>query len=190
VEATGAGWIVPKKYVERVGDDGYKKAPVAAGPYRFVSFTPGLEVTLEAFGQYWRKTPSPAASPTRSSADNASMLRMLRSGPVKDHAAAAARTRARQYARIICGALLLIGFLHGRRNVQELTRSGDVVGPIAFGASVERRVAERVFPIPALIFTGHKIAVSELCRRTKGSLQLSPAAFAFARNSHREARSD
>src|SRR6266568_4269524 len=25
--ATGAGWIVPKKYVEKVGDDGYKKAP-------------------------------------------------------------------------------------------------------------------------------------------------------------------
>src|SRR5262249_45394746 len=24
--ATGAGWIVPKKYVERVGDDGFKKA--------------------------------------------------------------------------------------------------------------------------------------------------------------------
>src|SRR5881394_1735731 len=38
--ATGAGWIVPKKYVEKVGDEGYKKAPVGAGPYRFVSFTP------------------------------------------------------------------------------------------------------------------------------------------------------
>src|SRR6266571_9159448 len=29
--ATGAGWIVPKKYVEKVGDDGFKKAPVGAG---------------------------------------------------------------------------------------------------------------------------------------------------------------
>src|SRR3977135_3837960 len=35
--ATGAGWIVPKKYVERVGDEGFKKAPVGAGPYKFVS---------------------------------------------------------------------------------------------------------------------------------------------------------
>src|SRR5258707_8684974 len=25
--ATGAGWIVPKKYVEKVGDEGFKKAP-------------------------------------------------------------------------------------------------------------------------------------------------------------------
>src|SRR2546427_11981966 len=33
--ATGAGWIVPKKYVEKVGDEGFKKAPIGAGPYRF-----------------------------------------------------------------------------------------------------------------------------------------------------------
>ena len=39
--ATGAGWIVPKKYVEQVGEEGFKKAPVGAGPYKFVSFTPG-----------------------------------------------------------------------------------------------------------------------------------------------------
>jgi peptide/nickel transport system substrate-binding protein len=53
--ATGAGWIVPKKYVEKVGDEGFKKAPVGAGPYRFVSFTPGVELVLEAFDGYWRK---------------------------------------------------------------------------------------------------------------------------------------
>src|SRR5438034_3010424 len=54
----GAGWIVPKKYVERVGDDGFKKAPVGAGPYKFVSFSPGVELVLEAFEGYWRKPPS------------------------------------------------------------------------------------------------------------------------------------
>jgi peptide/nickel transport system substrate-binding protein len=42
--ATGAGWIVPRKYVEKVGEDGFKKAPVGAGPYRFVSFSPGVEL--------------------------------------------------------------------------------------------------------------------------------------------------
>ncbi len=56
--ASGAGWIVPKKYVEKVGDDGYKKAPVGAGPYKFVSFNPGVELVMEAFEGYWRKTPS------------------------------------------------------------------------------------------------------------------------------------
>ena len=56
--ATGAGWIVPKKYLEKVGDEGYKKTPVGAGPYKFVSFNPGVELVLEAFEGYWRKTPS------------------------------------------------------------------------------------------------------------------------------------
>src|SRR5262245_9073181 len=55
--ASGAGWIVPKKYVEKVGDDGFKKAPVGAGPYKFVSFNPGIELVMEAFEGYWRKTP-------------------------------------------------------------------------------------------------------------------------------------
>ena len=55
---TGAGWIVPRKYLEKVGDEGFKKAPVGAGPYRFVSFNPGVELTLEANEQYWRKVPS------------------------------------------------------------------------------------------------------------------------------------
>src|SRR6267143_879173 len=40
--ATGAAWVVPRKYLEKVGDEGFKKAPIGAGPYRFVSFTPGV----------------------------------------------------------------------------------------------------------------------------------------------------
>lgn len=56
--ATGAGWIVPKKYVEQVGDDGFKQQPIGAGPYRFVSQEPGIGVVFEAYDKYWRKTPS------------------------------------------------------------------------------------------------------------------------------------
>src|SRR5687767_8302367 len=56
--ATGAGWIVPRKYVEKVGDDGFKKAPMGAGPFKFVAFQPGVELVLEAFPGYWRKAPS------------------------------------------------------------------------------------------------------------------------------------
>ncbi len=55
--ATSAGWIVPRKYLQAVGEEGFKKAPVGAGPYRVVSFTPGVEVSLEAFESYWRKVP-------------------------------------------------------------------------------------------------------------------------------------
>src|SRR5439155_6489883 len=34
------------------------KAPVAAGPFKFVSFQPGVELVLEAFDGYWRKKPN------------------------------------------------------------------------------------------------------------------------------------
>ena len=82
VGATGAGWIVPKKYVERVGDEGYRKAPVGAGPYKFVSFTPGQELTLEAFDQYWRKTPSVRRLVFRVIPDEATRLAALKRGEV------------------------------------------------------------------------------------------------------------
>ena len=78
--ATGAGWIVPKKYVEKVGDDGFKKAPIGAGPYRFVSFTPGVELVLEAFDGYWRKTPSVKRLVFKSVVEEETRLAMLKRG--------------------------------------------------------------------------------------------------------------
>ena len=55
--ATAAGWIVPKTYTEKIGSDAFKNQPVGLGPYRFVSYTPGIELVLEAYTEYWRKTP-------------------------------------------------------------------------------------------------------------------------------------
>jgi len=78
--ATGAAWIVPKKYVESVGDEGFKKAPVGAGPYRFVSFKPGVELTLEAYEPYWRKAPSVKRLVMRSVPDETTRLAMLKRG--------------------------------------------------------------------------------------------------------------
>jgi peptide/nickel transport system substrate-binding protein len=80
--STGAGWIVPKKYVEKVGDDGFKKAPVGAGPYKFVSFNPGVELVLEAFDGYWRKTPSVKRLVFRSILEEETRLVALKRGEV------------------------------------------------------------------------------------------------------------
>ena len=80
--ATGAGWIVPKKYVEKVGDDGFKRAPVGAGPYKFVSFNPGIELVLEAFDGYWRKTPSVKRLVFRSILEEETRLVALKRGEV------------------------------------------------------------------------------------------------------------
>ena len=78
--ATGASWIVPKKYVERVGDDGFKKAPVGAGPYRFVSFTPGIELVLEASDSYWRKAPAVKRLIFKGVPEETTRLAMLKRG--------------------------------------------------------------------------------------------------------------
>jgi peptide/nickel transport system substrate-binding protein len=80
--ASAAAWIVPKKYVEQVGDDGFKRAPVGAGPYKFVSFTPGVELTLATFDQYWRKSPSVKHIVFRAIPDEATRLLALKRGEV------------------------------------------------------------------------------------------------------------
>jgi peptide/nickel transport system substrate-binding protein len=80
--ATGAAWIVPKGYVERVGEEGFKKAPVGAGPYRFVSFTPGVELVLEAHTGFWRKVPAVKRLVFRSVPDDSTRLTMLKRGEV------------------------------------------------------------------------------------------------------------
>src|SRR5687768_11163160 len=78
--STGSAWIVPKKYVEKVGDDGFKKAPIGAGPYKFVSFNPGVELVLEAFEQYWRKPPTVKRLVFRVVPDETTRLAMLKRG--------------------------------------------------------------------------------------------------------------
>jgi peptide/nickel transport system substrate-binding protein len=78
--ATGAGWIVPKKYVEKVGEEGFKKHPIGAGPYRFVSFNPGIELVLEAVEGYWRQTPSVKQVVFKAIPDIATRLAMLKRG--------------------------------------------------------------------------------------------------------------
>jgi len=80
--ASGAGWIVPKKYVEKVGDEGFKKAPIGAGPYKFVSFKPGIELVLEAFDGYWRKTPAVKRLVMKMIPDETTRLAALKQGEV------------------------------------------------------------------------------------------------------------
>jgi peptide/nickel transport system substrate-binding protein len=80
--ATGAGWIVPKKYIEKVGEEAYKRAPVGAGPFKFVSFTPGIELTLEAFGDYWRKAPQVKRLIMRSIPDETTRAAAVKTGEV------------------------------------------------------------------------------------------------------------
>jgi peptide/nickel transport system substrate-binding protein len=76
--ATAAGWIVPKTYTEKIGTDAFKNAPVGLGPYRFVSYQPGIELVLEAYPDYWRKTPAVKRLVFKSVPEPATRLAMLK----------------------------------------------------------------------------------------------------------------
>jgi peptide/nickel transport system substrate-binding protein len=80
--ASGAGWVVPRKYVEKVGDEGFKKQPVGLGPYRFVSYTPGVELVMEAFEGHWRKVPSVKRLVFKTVPDPTTRAAMLKTGEV------------------------------------------------------------------------------------------------------------
>jgi peptide/nickel transport system substrate-binding protein len=80
--ATGASWIVPKKYIEKVGEDAYKKAPVGAGPFKIVSFNPGIELVMEAFPEYWRKAPQLKRLIMRSIPDETTRAAAVKTGEV------------------------------------------------------------------------------------------------------------
>src|SRR5207244_741949 len=67
---------------EKVGDEGFKKAPIGAGPYKFVSFTPGVELVLEAFDQYWRKAPNVKRLVLKAIPDETTRLAALKRGEV------------------------------------------------------------------------------------------------------------
>jgi peptide/nickel transport system substrate-binding protein len=54
---TGAGWVVPKAYYQKVGAEGFKAHPIGAGPFKFVSQEVGVKMVFEAWEDYWRKTP-------------------------------------------------------------------------------------------------------------------------------------
>jgi len=78
--ATGAGLVVPKRYIEQVGEDGFRKQPIGAGPYKFVSHVPGVEVVLEAYTEYWRHAPYVKRLVMKSVPEGTTRVAMLKKG--------------------------------------------------------------------------------------------------------------
>lgn len=80
--ATAAGLIVPKNYLTQVGEDGFRKRPIGAGPYKFVGSKPGIEVELEAFPAYWRRVPNVKTVVMKSVPEATTRAVMLKTGEV------------------------------------------------------------------------------------------------------------
>ncbi len=76
------GWVVPKKYAEKVGEAGFKRNPVGCGPYKFAEFVPGVKVAGEAFEGYWRKVPHVKRIEFLFTPEPATRLAMVRRGEV------------------------------------------------------------------------------------------------------------
>lgn len=53
-----ASYILPKAYMERVGEAEFKQKPIGAGPYKLVQYERGSRVVLEAFDKYWGGAPA------------------------------------------------------------------------------------------------------------------------------------
>jgi peptide/nickel transport system substrate-binding protein len=78
--ATAAGIVLPRKYFEQVGADGFRQRPIGAGPYKFVSQRAGVDIVLEAFPAYWRHAPYVKRLTMKSVPDGTTRLAMLKSG--------------------------------------------------------------------------------------------------------------
>ncbi|PYM88310.1 MAG: hypothetical protein DME08_27725 [Candidatus Rokuibacteriota bacterium] len=77
---SGAGLVVPKKYITQVGDEGFRKHPIGAGPFKFVSHTPGVEVVVEAYPGYWRKVSNVKRFVMKSVPEGTTRVAMLKNG--------------------------------------------------------------------------------------------------------------
>lgn len=49
--------IYPKAYFEKVGLDGFAKAPIGSGPYKVTAVVPGKGVKMEKNANYWKGSP-------------------------------------------------------------------------------------------------------------------------------------
>ena len=49
--------IVPKAYVQRVGDEAFNQHPIGSGPYKLRDWQRGVAITLDATPGYWRGPP-------------------------------------------------------------------------------------------------------------------------------------
>jgi peptide/nickel transport system substrate-binding protein len=52
------GAVMPKDYIEKVGEEEFRRKPIGSGPWRFVRSVPGDRIEFEATGTpHWRGTP-------------------------------------------------------------------------------------------------------------------------------------
>ncbi|MHA7965652.1 ABC transporter substrate-binding protein [Paenibacillus sp. CAU 1782] len=74
--------IVPPKYVEEVGQEGFAQKPIGTGPYKFVSWEKGSNLVLEANADYWNGEPDVKKVTFRSIPEASTRVSALLNGEV------------------------------------------------------------------------------------------------------------
>jgi peptide/nickel transport system substrate-binding protein len=74
--------IIPAGYAKQVGDHNFAKKPVGTGPYKFVSWTKGQQVVLEANLDYWKGPPAVKTVVFRTIPERATQIAELLAGGV------------------------------------------------------------------------------------------------------------
>ncbi len=74
--------VVPKHYVESVGDAEFSQRPIGSGPYKLVSWVKDDSITLEANSEYWRGAPAIKRVVFKPIPETASRVMALQAGQV------------------------------------------------------------------------------------------------------------
>ncbi len=74
--------IIPKKYFEQVGADGFNKAPVGTGPYKIDGWSVNQKLELSAFADYWGGKPAIPHATFRVIPDESTRINELVTGGV------------------------------------------------------------------------------------------------------------
>ncbi|MBP1849243.1 ABC transporter substrate-binding protein [Rhizobium halophytocola] len=72
--------IVPKAYVEKVGDQEFNLKPLGSGPYKVTEWKKGIETDLDAYDNYWRGKPPFAHVVFRAVPDVSTRIADLKTG--------------------------------------------------------------------------------------------------------------
>ena len=74
--------MVPKDYIEEVGDEYFNEHPVGTSPWKFVELVPGVSIEFEAVPNHWRITPEWANLIVYLVPESSTALAKLRNGEV------------------------------------------------------------------------------------------------------------
>jgi peptide/nickel transport system substrate-binding protein len=72
--------IVPKAYVEKVGDAEFAKHPIGAGPFKWVDYQQDVFIKAEAVADHYRKPPTVKTLEFKFAVDDATLMAMFKAG--------------------------------------------------------------------------------------------------------------